>query len=246
MLFADDSNMFITGKNILELAKSMNQELQNVSQCLKTNKLSLNIPKTRYMVFSKIRKKVNLDMKIEGNTINQVHSTKFLGIIIDDDLSWKSHVRQVSTKVAKGMGIIIKAKPYINKTTLMDLYHAFFFPYITYCNLVLGSTFNTHLNQLSILQKQIVRILSNKAYNDHTSELFKRLKILKEKHINRFQIALHMYKHDNNGLPTCLDGMFQTNSTHHNYNTRNRNQLRTSKYRLVKTEHSIRFLGQQI
>ncbi len=138
-------------------------------------KLSLNIPKTHYMVFSNIRTKVKLDIKIEGNTINQVHSTKFLGIIIDDELPWKSHVKQVSTKVAKGMGII-KAKLYINTTTLMDLYHAFVFPYITYCNIVWGSTFNTHLDQLSILQEQIVRILSNKAYSDHTSELFKRFK----------------------------------------------------------------------
>ncbi len=91
VLFADDSNMFITGKCILELAKSMNEELQKVSQLLKTNKLSLNIPKTHYMVFSNIRKKVKLDIKIEGNTIHQVHSTKFLGIIIDVDLCWKSH-----------------------------------------------------------------------------------------------------------------------------------------------------------
>ncbi len=135
---------------------------------------------------------------------------------------------------------------YINKTTLMDLNHAFIFPYIIYCNIVWGSTFNTHLDQLSILQKKIVRILSNKAYNHHTSELFKRLKILNIKQIDTFQIALHMYKHDNNSLPTCLDGMFLTNSTHHNYNTRNRNQLRSPKHRLVKPEHSIRFLGQQI
>ncbi len=111
----------------------------------------------------KHKKKVKLNIKMEGNTINQVHSTKFLRIIIDDDLSWKSRVKQVSIKVAKGMGIIIKAKPYINKRTLMDLYHVFVFPYITYCNIVWGSIFNTHLDQLSILQKTIVRILPNKA-----------------------------------------------------------------------------------
>ncbi len=57
-----------------------------------------------------------------------------------------------------------------------------------------------------------------------------------------------MYEHDNNSLPTCLDGMFETNSTHPTYNTRNRNQLSTCtpKHRLVKTEHGIRFLGEQI
>ncbi len=132
----------------------------------------------------------------------------------------------------------MQTHPYINKTTLMNLYHSFVFPDITYCNIVWGSTFNTHLNQLSILQKINVRILSNKAFNDHTNELFKRLKVLKVKQINTFQIALHMYKHDNKSLPACLDGMFQTNSTHHNYNTRNRNQLCTPKHRLVKSEHS--------
>ncbi len=95
-------------------------------------------------------------------------------------------------------------------------------------------------------RKKNVRILSNKVYNDHTNELFKRLKILKVKQINIFQIALHVYKHDNNSLPNCLDGMFQTNSTHHNHNTRNRNQLCTPNHRLVKTEHNIRFLVQQI
>ncbi len=104
------------------------------------------------MVFSNISKNIKLkDITIEGNTINQVHSTTFLGIIIDDDLFWKSHIKQVSIKVAKGMGIIIKAKPYINKTTLMDLYHAFVFPCITYCNIVWGITFNIPLDQLSIL-----------------------------------------------------------------------------------------------
>ncbi len=55
-----------------------------------------------------------------------------------------------------------------------------------------------------------------------------------------------MYKDDSNSLPTFLDGMFQTISIHHNYNTRNKNQLHTPMHRLVKTEHSFRFLGQQI
>ncbi len=82
-------------------------------------------------------------------------------------------MKQVRTKVAKGMGIIIKPKPCINKTTLMNLYHAFVYPHITYCNIFWGSTYNTHLNRLIILQNKIVRILSNKPYNDHTGELIK-------------------------------------------------------------------------
>ncbi len=63
------------------------------------NKLSLNILKTHYMFFSNIKKE-KIDIKIEGNTINQIHSTKILGVTIHDVLSWESQVKQVRTKVA--------------------------------------------------------------------------------------------------------------------------------------------------
>ncbi len=121
---------------------------------VETNKLSLNILKTNYMVFSNIKKKTKIDIKIEGNTINQIHSTKSLGVTIDDVLSWESLVKQVRTTVAKGIGIILKATPYINKTTLMNLYHTFVYPHITYCNIVWGSTYNTHLDRLIIIQNK--------------------------------------------------------------------------------------------
>ncbi len=106
------------------------------------------------MVLSSIKKKTKIDIKIEGNTINKIHSTKFLGETIDDVRSWELQVKQVRTKVTKGIGIIIKPKPYINKTTLMNLYHAFVYPHMTYCNIVWGSTYNTHLYRLIILQKK--------------------------------------------------------------------------------------------
>ncbi len=86
-------------KKIIEIAKSMNEELQKISQWLKTftqyskNKL--------HGFFKHKEKRENIDLKIEGNTINQIHSTKFLGVTIDNVLSWESHVKQVRTKVAK-------------------------------------------------------------------------------------------------------------------------------------------------
>ncbi len=113
------------------------------------------------------------------------------------------------------MRIIIKGKPYITKTTLMDIYHAFVYPYI-YFNIVWGSTYNKHLDRLVISQKKVDRILTGKVYSHSSGKLFKSLKIMKVKQINTYLVALHMYKHDKNSLSTYLDGMFQTNSTHDN------------------------------
>ena len=76
------------------------------------------------------------------------------------------------------MGIIIKARKYLNKKSLLDLYHAFVYPYLTYCIEVWGNMSNVHLDALVKIQKKIVRIITYSPYLAHTDELFKDLNIL--------------------------------------------------------------------
>ena len=91
-MFADDTNIFIQGKDISQIQNDMNEEMIKISAWLKINKLSLNIDKTHFMLFKgkKIRKGIKI--KIDDKVINQVSETKFLGICIDENLSWKSHI----------------------------------------------------------------------------------------------------------------------------------------------------------
>ena len=155
ILYADDTNLFYKGKDIDTLVSYINMELKNISTWLKVNRLSLNIKKTHFMFFRKQRnKKCDLKIQIDGSEIDQVERTKFLGVVIDQNLNWKEHVSLISRKVSRGIGMIVKAKHCLNRDALLTLYNSFIYPYITYCNQVWGCTYNSTLKRLFILQKK--------------------------------------------------------------------------------------------
>ena len=90
--FADDTNLLINGSNTNELGSVINSELAEIAKWLKVNKLSLNINKTHYMIFTTNRKIIpGVVINIEGHIINEVDSTKFLGIYLDNRLNWKKN-----------------------------------------------------------------------------------------------------------------------------------------------------------
>ena len=93
ILFADDSNLFISGRDSDLIMKTLNEELKEISLWLKANKLSLNIKKTHFMIFSsKNKAHPNVYINIDGETISENSKTKFLGVIIDNKLCWKDHI----------------------------------------------------------------------------------------------------------------------------------------------------------
>ena len=93
ILFADDTNLLMSHKNLDTLIDKMNEELIKINTWLQLNKLSLNITKTNFMLFKSSSKKITkqLNIKIKDHYITQVKSTKFLGTIVDDQLKWKEH-----------------------------------------------------------------------------------------------------------------------------------------------------------
>ena len=107
-------------------------------------------------------KELNHDVKllIDGQAINEVQKTKFLGIIIDNQLTWKWHINYIAGKIARGIGMLIKARQFLNKVGLMSLYYSFIYPYLTYCNHIWGATYKTRLKRLVILQNKAIRVLA--------------------------------------------------------------------------------------
>ena len=96
------------------------------------------------------------DLQINGSRISEVNETKFLGVIIDNKLSWSSHIMYISKKIAKGIGINLKARKVFNNETLFSLYYTFVYPYLNYCIHVWGKTYDTHLHHLIVLQNMYV------------------------------------------------------------------------------------------
>ena len=108
VLFADVTNVFISGENINVLCNKLNEELECIREWLCCNKLSLNACKTNYTIFTPRNKTVHdIDVKIHGVHIERVYATKFLGVIIDSKLTWKPHVEYICKKLSICVGIIV-------------------------------------------------------------------------------------------------------------------------------------------
>ena len=208
----------------MQLEKIINTELNEISNWFKLNKLSLNIDKTNFMIFkNKHNNKtdLNFNIEIDNKNIEKVEVTKFLGILIDNNLSWKAHTSHITKIVSKYNGIIRKVRPFLNEDSLHTLYNTLVLPYISYCTLVWGDNNNSNLDSLFITQKKIIRTCTNSLWLEHTTPLFLSLKKLKIRDIYTYQLATHMYRYHHNLLPQGLpNNQFTAQSEIHNYNTR--------------------------
>ena len=218
-----------------------------VSLWLKVNKLSLNVSKTHYIVFTRQSNTVtSVDIRIENQAINEVNKTTFLGVIIDKNLTWKEHISYFSSKISRGIGMIIKAKKRLNKDAIVTLYYSFIYSYMTYCNHVWGTACITHLNKIIILQKKAIRIICNINRRTPTDPLFRDLKIVPFLDVNIYSIARFMFRYVNGSLPKPFVGYFTTNANIHSYNTRQTLHFHLPNVRSDLGKKNIKYRGAKI
>ena len=215
LLFADDSNMFLSGTNPDQLITTMREEAIKLVDWLRLNKLSLNLKKTHFILFHKKRAKVSIseELVIDGVKINRVEHTKFLGVIIDETLSFKCHINHIKGKVSRGIGILYKCRPYLKEETMRTLYNSFIYPYFTYCIEVWGNICVTHLDPLVKIQNRAVQTIVGAKKFDHVTPIFKKLKLLNISEIYAYCVQLLMYKYHHGILPPALDDLFLSNGS---------------------------------
>ena len=129
ILFADDTNLFHSHSDIKTLFALTSQELELINTWFKANKLSINTLKTKFILFCKRSKLDNIPLKLPTLTINNTaikreHDISFLGIIFNESLNWRTHIETIENKISKNLGILYKAKPFLNLKCLKQLYHA--------------------------------------------------------------------------------------------------------------------------
>ena len=225
-LFADDTILFISGTGLTQIEEMLNLELREISLWLKVNKLSFNVKKTHYMLFTNKRSyKPSICVNIDGHPTDEVQYTRFLGIYMDNKLNWKKHIAYISGKVSRGIGIILKARKVLNSDALKSLYFSFMYPFVTYCSHVRGNAYDTNLYPLVVLQKRIIRIITFSKYLDHTGPFFKELGFLKIGEINKYLFGKFMYRWYNSQVPLLFLDMFQYVRNIHGYGTRQIDQL---------------------
>ena len=246
VLFADDSNIFCSHHNLNTLVNTLNNELPKLSLWFKCNKLSLNIGKTNFMYFKHINTHIDdfpYHILIDDVPLERKKTTKFLGVIIDENLNWNDHIRHITTCISRNVGVLYKMKKFIPCTTLVMLYNSLILPYVTYCNLVWATSAKTKVNSIYLLQKKALRICTGSSYISHTGPIFYKLKTLTVFDIHSLQSLLLMFKYVNNMLPLSFKNFFITNNTIHSYPTSNSSNFHLVNPKLLIAHRSIRHHG---
>lgn len=217
ILFADDTNLLCCGENLEKLLETMEKEVSRMKIWFDENKLTLNLSKTKFIIFGNRLADTNKKLMINGIELERVSEIKFLGVVIDSKLSWKPHIKYIKTKISKSLAILNKAKELLNQASLSMLYSSFILPYMTYCVEVWGNTYKTNIYPISILQKRAIRIIHKAPYREPTNPLFIKLKILKFKDLIDYKIIQIVFRAHNNQLPRNIQELFQLRENTYNF-----------------------------
>ena len=197
-LFADDACLLLDNKypNLLEL--NINNELIKINNWMKVNKLSINYKKTNFMIFTRRRSNFTYRLQLEGQTLERVNSFKYLGVILSEKLSWTAHIGHLVTKISRASYIISKLRHYVDLNSLKMIYYSLVYPHLIYCITSWGKAPISVLQPLEILQRKLIRIMTNSDFRCHTPPLFHSLKLLTISDIYKLNLAISIHNIQNN------------------------------------------------
>ena len=228
--------------NIDIVSTLINSELNKIADWLAVNKLSLNVQKTKFMIFH-YRQRVLTEndipcLMINNTLIERVTEFNFLGLTVNEYMNWNSHTQKIANKISRTLGVMNRLKRYLPISAMQLMYDSLILSHLQF-----GITsWGFEGDRISKLQKRALRIMTNSKYNAHTDPLFKRLHLLKVNDIFDVQCLKFWYKFVNKKLPNYFRDMFKYNYELHEIGTRSHDQLhlyptRTSGARNVLRHH---------
>ena len=224
IMFADDTSVFFQNKNYHSLYANAQQDLQNIDQWMIANKLSINASKAKCMLFRSTKSKTppsDQSISLRKLDIEQVSSLKFLGVHIDEHLTWSVHTKHVLNKLRSGLAAARRVKPFLNQGTLITLYHSLMGSHLQYCisSWYYGNT--TITNKLQKLCDKFIRLACGRNRNSDITDIRQKYEILTIDQLLFKDIAVFMFKQNKN--PSVFSKIFVTN--HSQYNTRNNSKI---------------------
>ena len=235
VMYADDATLVSTLENFRdrnnakEIEQNINKEIHKITTWLPSNKLRLNVSKSKFMTFFKHPKVTpKLNISVNDNQIDQVDEFNFLGITIDQSVTWVSHIRKISRKISMVTGILRKLKRTFPQYILRTIYNSLIHPHLIYGLNLWGFKHK----RITVLQKKAVRILTFRPYISHTTSAFKELKMLMLENLYKIQLYKIYYKNVKNFLPEY----FQTFTPYYSTATDHNHDLRHTTLRLPMTK----------
>ena len=203
--------------NLPNLFTQANIELNKAAVWFQVNKLTLNVSKTKYMLFRSKNMKVNFDnlnLQIGSENIERIGDDcktkyfKFVGHRLDEHLQWDHHISHVHGKLASANYAIAQTKNYLPLNIRLTLYNSIFRSHMEFGILAWGGIALNKLKKITNLQKKCVRNVANKMYRSHSDPIFSKLGILKFDDIFKLNCSLFIHKYMNAKLPDSFENVF--------------------------------------
>jgi len=212
ILFADDTTFIHSAKDIDTLTYETNIELKAIQNWFTQNALTVHPAKSNYLIFNNKRISTKPRLILNDTEINQCgellkqKSITYVGIEIDDQLSWKYHKQKVLNKLRSNHYLISSNKQQLPTKMLITLYNAIIRPHIEYGLILWG---HTNTKKIEIMQRNIIRSVNNLHRAAHTNFYFLNNKILKFKDLLSLNCLKLVTKFKNDKLPAGISGLFE-------------------------------------
>ena len=227
ILFADDAVSIITADSSQRMYDKIRKLFSDLSSYLLSNKLVPNLGKSKLMFFNS-RPKPNLEaLSFGGEIIEWVNEFKYLGLVINNRMSYSSHIDRICTKVSQYIGVFFNLNKILPKHVLMLLYHSFILPHLTLHIVLWGTAPEVYINKLRIKQNKLSKAIlnvevANGVPQQRSMDMYNDLRILTVNNLFRFQLFRFLNLLLNGSLPSFYNLLLRPLLTNHNYGTRTR------------------------
>ena len=234
ILYADDTNILIKNKNTDELVHGSNDASDEVLNYFTNNGLILNAGKTFYMQFLPKNVSLNYDLllKVQNKSIQSKNTIKFLGLNIDQKLTWEPHIIEICSKLSTTCYIIIQLRDTVTYNILKLLYFGLVQSVLQYGIIFWGSS--SHMNKAFAVQKKILRCMNKSHPLSSCKQLFRKYGILTLPSLYIYELLLYIIENSNQLIK---------NKEVHSYNTRKGEDIYQPYSRLSVGQHSPVFMG---
>ena len=182
-LFADDTNAFVEHENLEQLYENSKIIIEYLYKWFNANKLTVNSSKSSFTIFTTnhIRNTNHFpdNITINNERILISSSTKYLGVTIDQELSWKEHIQELCNKLKGMFSVFYNIRKYLTLDHIKTIYYALIYSRIKYGLVVYGTASNGILEKIQVLQNQLLKVLTGKPYLYGTNKLHNDLKLIK-------------------------------------------------------------------
>ena len=247
-IFADDTNVFFHCKNIDELLSTGKDIMTALNSWFTANKMTLNAEKSTFTIFKSSRNNIpNLPSTIKflDHEIKRTPFIKFLGLTLDENLTWNQHINELCNKLKSLFHIFYNIRDYVSTNEIQAIYYTLVYSRIKYGINIYGQAGSTKIQKIQTLQSQLLKVLSAKKSRYPTEKLHKELNLLLVKDLANQELLTFVHNYFSNSLPPVFDNYFQPFD--HQYNTRNANHtIRIEQHDSEMAAASVRVKGAKL